>query len=555
VASRVVYIERSERGSRLTGLRLMLPRSSDAWSAPLDDSDDVVIDSAAGWISSKAGPGGRISALVLDADGGVCSWATVPGRDLGVVETVVRQHSEGLSEPRSSDPTDSGGSSGGSGVVWFYAPGSSDSTIQPLGATPVDPGSEADARERTAVLSVGDGIGRVLVDRIDRLGIETTVACTIWHAMASAWDPATAWKARTSSPGNVVESEPSVVAVVLVEPSGRLLWSWTRGGRLLAAGSQRLPRMGGGDDQSASVLLTSDAAARLTADWLAWSAQLAMAPGRVVMLVPTSAEEPGDLSIGAGGFGRALASGWSGAAVDLVVHDDPVGATLQRLAELVDERDGIITASETLDPSMTLVGLSTRPGGAHRKLYIWTSLAVSAGAIVIGILAWALRVQASGLSSLARQVDASLQEKLKGVTFARPPMPGMELLDLRTEVERARKDAAPLSGIERSRPIVRELEVLSNVLALPDFELTSISLDSSKSQVTIQVSAPDLSNAEALNDALGRIAGSEIESWTFTPQSRVAGSDRVPCTYVGTFRAQPAPAATTPQPSAGGGAS
>jgi nitrogen fixation-related uncharacterized protein len=212
----------------------------------------------------------------------------------------------------------------------------------------------------------------------------------------------------------------------------------------------------------------------------------------------------------------------------------------------VDERDGIITASETLDPSMTLVGLSTRPGGAHRKLYIWTSLAVSAGAIVIGILAWALRVQASGLSSLARQVDASWQDKLKGVTFARPPMPGMELLDLRTEIERVRRESAPLSGIERPRPIVRELEVLSNVLALPDFELTSISLDSSKSQVTIQVSAPDLSNAEALNDALGRIAGSEIESWTFTPQSRIAGSDRVPCTYIGTFRPQPAPVAPAP---------
>jgi hypothetical protein len=312
VASRVVYIERTERGSRLTGLRLMLPRSADAWSAPADDSDDIVIDSAASWISSKAGPGGRISALVLDADGGVCSWATVPERDLGVVETVVRQQSEGLGDPRSSDQTDAGSSSG-SGVVWFYAPGTSDSTIQPLGATPVDPGSEADARERAAVLSVGDGIGRVLIDRIDRLGIETTVACTIWHAMASAWDPATAWKSRAPSTGNVVESEPGVVAVVLVEPSGRLLWSWTRGGRLLAAGSQRLPRMGGGDDQPASVLLTADAAARLTADWLAWSAQLAIAPGRVVMLVPASAQEQGDLSIGAGGFGRALASGWSGA--------------------------------------------------------------------------------------------------------------------------------------------------------------------------------------------------------------------------------------------------
>lgn len=536
-------------------MRLVTPRAHDAWSAPVEAGDDAVIESAADWIASKSGPGGRIALMVLDADGGVCSWATVPGRQLNVVETVVRQQSEGLGDSR-PDPMDAvgggGASGGGSGVVWFYAPGAADSSIQPLGATPIDPGSEADARDRAAILSVGDGVARVLIDRIDRLGVETTVACTIWHAMAGAWDPAGAWKPRSAVQNAVVESDPGVTAVVLVEPSGRLLWSWTRGGKLLAAGSQRLARTTSTrEDQLPAPILTPDAAARLTADWLAWSAQLALAPARVVMLVPSSVDEHGAESLSAGGFGRALAAGWSGAAVDLAVHDDPVGATLQRLAELVDERDGVISAAETLDPSMTLVGLSTRPGGAHRKLYIWTSLAVTAGAVVVGILAWALRSQASGLSSLARQVEGSWQERMKTVTLPRPPMPGMEVLDLRTEVERVRRDSAPLSGIERPRPVVRELEVLSNVLALPDFELTSISLDSSKNSVSIMVNAPDLASAEALNDALGRIAGSEIESWTFTPMSRIAGSDRVPCSYIGVFKA-PAAKPQTPPPPPGG---
>lgn len=156
-------------------------------------------------------------------------------------------------------------------------------------------------------------------------------------------------------------------------------------------------------------------------------------------------------------------------------------------------------------------------------------------------------MQASRLNALTRQVEGAWKETFKQVKLARPPMPGMEVMDLQSEVEKAKRETAPLTGVEQARPIVKEFETLSNVLALPDFELTSISLDSRVGTVSIQVNAPDLASAEALSEALGRIAGSEITSWTFVPGSRPAGSDRVPCTYTGTF-----PPASGPQPPTGG---
>lgn len=479
--------------------------------------------------------------LVLDADGGVCSWATVPGRDPSVVEAVIRQQVDGMGDQRQGEGDSSGGHAD---VLWYYAPGSADSTIQSLASSRIDPGSDIDTRERASVLAVGDGVGRVLVDQVDRLGIECGVACTIWHAMAAAWDPSGQWRPPAAGSGEVVaDSAAGVTAVLLVEPSGRLLWAWSSGGRLRAAGSMRLAvrRDGAGEGLADVALLTAQCASRLTADWLAWSAQVAEAPTRVVMLAPSAVDDggegPGEKSLGIAGFGQAVASGWQGTAVDVVVHDDPVGATLSRIAELIDERDGVVTADEALDPARTLVGLTVRPGGAHRKLYIWSSLAVAAGAVVVGILAWGLRVQATSLSTLSRQVEASWKDTFKDVKLPRPPMPGMEDKDLEVEVERVRRESMPISGVEQARPIVKEFETLSNVLALPDFELLSMSIDSRAGTVSIQVNAPDLASAEALSDALGRIAGSEVTSWSFSPGSRAPGSDKVPCTYTGVLAA------------------
>lgn len=557
MASRIVYIERSDRGSCLTGARMVTLRADEHWAAPEGDAgrEEAVIDRAAEWIVSKVGNSRRLAMLVLDADGSVCSWATVPTTDPAVVDAVVRQQSDGADDARSAEQETEASSGARAGVIGYYAAEATDSTIQPLASSRIHAGGE-DARQRAAVLAVGDGIARVLVDAIDRLGVECESAYSIWHALAAAWDPA----GRPASPvpdGDRIVAESrgtSPLAVVVVEPRGRVLWAWSQAGRLLVGGSARLPVRRASQAAEGEVdipLLTRDAAARLTADWLAWAAQLALAPDRIVMLIPALAEEPRDDSLGAGGFGRAIAQSWSGAPVDVVVHDDPIGATLRRLAEVVDEREGAAPTSESSDPARTLVTLTNRPGGAHRKLYLWTSLAVTACAVVVGAVAWGLRVKASRLSALTRQVEGSWRDSFKEVKLARPPMPGMEVMDLASEVERVRRESAPISGVEPAKPIVREFETLSLVLALPDFELTSILLDTQQGRVTIQVNAPDLAGAEALSDALGRIAGSEIPAWTFTPGTRLQGTDKVPCTYTGAFGAANAPA-PAPRPSGGG---
>ncbi len=549
MASRVVYIERSQRGSHLTGLRLVTPRSDESWAAPAlsPDGEDAGVNAAAAWIAARLAPAGKVGMFVLDADGSVCSWATVPGTEPSVVDAVVRQQSGGMGESKTVDGSDGASGNDRADVIWYYAPGAADSTIQPLSSTRLDPDSDLDGRRRAAVLAVGDGIGRVLVDQIDRLGVGCGPSCSIWHAMAASWDPSGQWRqpAKSSSDHVVAESAAGITAVIVVEPTGRLLWAWSRQGKLLAAGSLRLPvrRTGEAENESDAPQLPRESAARLASDWLAWSAQLALAPDRVVMLAPSVAEAPGEHSLGAGGFGRSVAASWSGAAVDLVLHDDPIGATLTRLAEIIDERDGVISAEESLDPARSLVNLTVRPGASHRRLYVWSSLAVTAGAVVVGALAWGLRLQASGLSSLARQVDMSWQATFKDVKLPRPPMPGMESMDLRAEVDRVKRESMPIAGVEQARPIVREFETLSNVLALPDFELISMSLDSQRGVVSIQVNAPDLASAEALSDALGRIAGSDVSSWTFIPGSRPPGSDKVPCTYTGVLGPSGTPAA------------
>lgn len=542
MTTRVVYIERSERGSRLTGVRLVTPRGDERWSAvsvgSAESGGDESIDDAARWIASRVSPAPQLDLVVLDADGSVCLWSTVPGSDPALVEAVVRQHAESGSEA-GGDGSDSSSSSGRLSVIGYYAPGAADSTIQPLGWTTFAPQTALDGRRRSAILAVGDGVPRLLIDRIDSQGVGCGMVVTIWHAMARAWDPSVPRLRGTDHDDPVVLQSPAgPAAIILIEPAGRVLWAWSLEGRLVAGGAMRMPaRRHSPDAPPDTPLLTADAAARLASDWLAWSAQVALAPERIIVLAPSSAQEASEGSIGAARFGQGISAAWPTATVDLAVHDDPVGATLMRVAERLDDRDGIIPVEEAMDPSRSLVSLSTRPGGSHRTLILWSSLAITAAAAGVGVFAYGLRVQASNLSLLARQVEGSWKQDFSQVTLAKPPMPGLEVMELRTEVERARRETAPLVGIEQARPILKELETLSHVLALPDFELTNISLDSLRSSVTIQLNAPDLASAEALNEALGRIAGSDISTWTFVPGTRTPGSDKVPCTYSGVFAA------------------
>lgn len=547
MASRVLYIERTDRGSKLANLRLVTLRAAESWPAGSgEDGEETLLDRAVKWLAARVPAPAKVSMLVLDASGAACSWATVPSADPTLVDAVVRQHAGGFGEGRGDESaSDSAG-----GVFEFFAPGPNDSTIQALAWPPQDEPA-LDGRRRAGVIAVSDGIARVLLDKIDRSGIECGFSCTIWHALGLAWDPSAASHTVPEDGGRVVaDSVAGPVAVIAIEPQGRLLWCWSRGGRILAGGAMRLAmrRSADGDPAGDVPLLTTDVAGRLAADWLAWSSQVAAAPDRVVVLSPELSQENAGGSMDAGAFGRAIAAGWPGASVDVMVDADPVGATLRRVADVLDEREDVVKPQEAMDPSRSLVSLTTRQGGSHRKLYVWSSLAVTAAAVVVGTVAWGLRVQASRLNVLAHQVEASWKETFKQVKLARTPMPGMEVMDLQTEVERAKRESAPLTGLEQARPIVREFETLSNVLALPDFELTSISLDSRVGSVLIQVNAPNLASAEALSEALGRIAGSEIVSWTFVPGSRAAGSDKVPCTYTGSFP----PSATS---SAAGGSS
>jgi hypothetical protein len=67
--------------------------------------------------------------------------------------------------------------------------------------------------------------------------------------------------------------------------------------------------------------------------------------------------------------------------------------------------------------------------------------------------------------------------------------------------------------------VVRELELLSLVLASPTVEVLSITLDSASVPV-VEVLVPTTSEAEALLEGLRRIGGSTIASWSMDISSQ-----------------------------------
>lgn len=503
-------------------IRLVGQRSDEVFDLPSSGSDDIDVSAAALWLAEhlpKDSPRDRaLDVLCLDADGLTCAWVNTPSADESVVRAMALAGSGGED-----------GNEGGASVLRVYAANPLDSSMQPLGAS-LPAGKEAtgknakgkgatqSVRRRMGILAGSDIAGRLLIDALDARGLGVGAACSWWHAIARAWDPAAG-----SSPDEAAAT--ITTGIVIVDPgtSPRLHWAWSRHGELLAGGSSRVA----GGHEGAPKLHDADAA-RMTADWLAWAAQLGISPSRVIVVVP----EPDASGIAGSDFGAAIGRAWPGAAIDLAINNDPIGATLTRIAAAIDaEREAGKEPTEHIASAGTggLAALSARPGRQHRRLHLWAAGAIAALAGALGVAAYRVGEQASATRGQATAAEKSWRDEFQSLKAPTPPVPGLELDYLASEISKREKELLPPEAGEATMPVREELETISLVVGLEDVELGEVSLSPTLGAKVV-VTVADLARGEDLFDALSRVGGSALGTWQrrFDP---VPNSSKVRCTF------------------------
>lgn len=428
------------------------------------------------------------------------------------------------------------------------------------------------APQRLAVLAVPDLAVRLLLDELDRLSVRVGEVTSVWHASARAWDPS---NAAALSPGRLgddhgddrlVASSDPVTAVVVIEPTGRLHWSWAQSGGLLAAGTMRVARVeatmpdaepaGDADalprpDVPISVIEIHRAdVGRVVAEWLSWAAELGLSPSRVVCIGPGNVVcggLEGDLPVvtGVGAVGAALAKGWQGAAATAAVIDDPVSTALQRLAAAAGRgnvqppagsvgstpgraRGGAATVRSDDDGRRTLAVTASRPGRAVRTLYAWRGAVLVALAGLLGAGGYVLNRSAADASPLIEAQAAQRETELKRLGGPRsgdlaPDSPTVLVLPaLQAAEQKLRDDAGKMPP---ERPV---LSVLSAVLSALD-EAGTLVLDENAGQsvrvdslgVSVALVAQTAAAARDLEQALQKrqVVGGRVQ-WSTTATVR-----------------------------------
>lgn len=501
MSGRVCYLGRADRGDTLALVRLVTVNGEETWEGPAPGEDPAEvrqrIADAAAWTAERAvrgdGPRGEVAVLCVDVEGSTCAWLTAPSADTSVVAAAMAQGGEW-------------GGDGSSSSSWMSAT-TTEASLQAL-APPPDRakrnGKPTAHAQKLAVLAVPDVSARLFIDALDDQNVYVDRAVSLWHALALAWDPAGPVAGGRMRGERVVASSAPVTGIVVVDPAGRMVWSWSRAGELLAAGTIRLIQ--DGREAGAAVVVGQPESARLTADWIAWSLQLGIAPARVVCVGPETAEGPGALTQQE--LGLALGKLWPGATVDLAIHDDPIGATLHRLAGMDDE------SAAPADGRAGLLDLSRRPGRAHRAVYRWASLAILAGAAALFGVAWKGFAAARTANAKSQELHEQIQEKVAALVPPKSDLDRARVQDapmdyLNDQISRKRAALSLPAGIATPKPLLQELETLSYVLGTKDSELDSLDLLSSGAVLTVAV--PDTKTGEDLFGALNEIQGSHLE--------------------------------------------
>ena len=115
---------------------------------------------------------------------------------------------------------------------------------------------------------------------------------------------------------------------------------------------------------------------------------------------------------------NAIAGAWPGATVDAAIHDDPIGATLNRLRTLPAFAPSRTPSEEmTLpdDPRVNIVTLTNRPGRFDRRMHDWAMLAVLAAAAAVFLYTRRIGSGIAGLRAEVAKAQAERTEVLQSV--------------------------------------------------------------------------------------------------------------------------------------------
>ncbi len=496
-----VYVSTANRGATLRALRLMVGERDETWTAPdlpssrQDDGPPEFERSAADWLRTRLAEDrrtkDRIASMVVDGTGSMFAWSDIPqGVDAATVAESIRRVGAAPSDPMAGDADHT--SPLASAPELELPEGL---TLEPLD----DPSAEADAVRRVAIGATPDLATRLLLDRLDSMRISTASVMSIWQAVGLAWNsPSTQASAPASA--DIVDAPASAStlgAVVIDAPGRRLLWTWTRNRKTLACGSCRLAR-----DGSAPSWVFS----RLCAEWLAWSSQLGVTPGRITVvqnqsLATTEQATPRPAAL--------LAQHWPQCTVDAIELDDPMLATLARAADRLEGDPDPVAQSQHLR------ALTERPGRLHRSSRRWIALAMLACAAAMALGAWQLSSAATGADSMASEARTLWRDRAAAID-ARCLEPGVldPILYLEDLLAERRREVAPVA---RRRPVMTELESVSLVIGYDGVQLEELYFSQIAAIIRLRVDSTQ--EYEDLNAALSSIAGSEIRDWLVSPQT------------------------------------
>lgn len=526
------------------------PAADNPDAAPLAGAGDAPAvtqtRAAARWVADTLNTLGtrRLACVCVDPDGAVCTWLSAPSPDAKMIEATLMQ------PDTENDPTGAGGGGGAARLLALSAGASSgfspgDASVQALATLErpsggVIPGKGKSSgvegeRKRFAVLAVPDAPVRVFLDELDVRGVEVDEVVSLWHALATAWDPSSPGsdEAIDSSAGErVVANVSPAAAVVAVDPTGgggRLVWSWSQGGQLVAAGAMRLRSItlarpetedsgeaeGGAtrikpmEPVPTSIEFTQADAGRLALDWLSWSAQLGHCPQRVACIGPAAATANGDgPHVDPGLIGRSIGEVWPGATVGVAVHDDPMGATLQRLltrdiAQANRRAAELEVATGSDDPRAALVGLSARPGRIDRRMTTWMAIGVAAIAVVVGAVGFQLHRAVGKAQSSEETAISARKEAIDSLKESMPQLVASSNFKLDLEAEATRLETQN-SSIKPPRPLLEEFESLMLVIAEhKDVKVESFMLNQNIGTVKLRV--PDGETGPAILEKIRKL--------------------------------------------------
>lgn len=459
---------------------------------------------AAEWLRARidATSGGNIGLLCLDPRGAVCSWLDVPGTDTSVIRAAVRQKPSGAWGDWSSMPA----LEAAEAVESLVPVGGS--SLEPLGETQSakaggqglilgrKKADESDApSRRAAVLAMGDLPVKLLIDALDEMKIEATQVTSLWHAIASAWDPA----------GEIREDNDPLVsvsrvdtAVMLVEPDGHVQWAWCDEGELLAAGSAKIEPDAFVDDEKARAF----GSGRLAMDWLAWTAQLGRSPRRVLCLV----DHDEGRTPGAGEFGQAIHKVWPGASLDLLRVDDPILTTFLRLQEKTAGGKTKRRAHE----SKPIEALASRPGRAHRGMYRWVAGVIMIGAVALGVLGTKLR----GSADDARKQAADISVETNALIVSEIGVnadPMYPILSLQSAISAMQSDQSG-GDFEEMHPVLLSVDEIALFVGYMDgLTLARLLVDQSLNYLELEAKAEITKKEEDAPDIL--IKNAKYVNW------------------------------------------